>query len=489
ITVSPSSDTSYAVTVTDTNNCTAADTFAVTVSANSQTTVDTSICQGESYMAGGQMQTTGGTYYDTLNTTNGCDSVVMTNLSIDSIPTAAASSPDTVCRDTELSFTDQSSGNPVSWYWDLGDGDTASQPNPSHVYNASGTYKPQLIVTNAAGCVDTTSLQIEVVAIPKAKFVANNVCEGDTTTLTDQSTGNITTSTWDLGNGTTDSGNVVHVQYNAAGSYPVIHSVANAAGCVDTLLKAVLVDEVPQAGFQPKNACLGESISFDAGNGGADNYYWQWGDDAEAQGQTASHTYGSSGQYEVELVAESQAGCRDSATNPVTIYAQPDVNAGTDKTIKKGETVELAATGGATYQWTPAEGLSSPRQPTTQASPDESTTYVVNTTDTNGCQDTDSVFVEVEPIDGKIAVPNAFSPNDDGLNDTFKPLAKGLKDYNLLIFNRWGEKVFASHSLANGWDGTYKGKQQTPGTYVYTIYATFEDGTSKNLSGSVTLVR
>jgi gliding motility-associated-like protein len=87
-------------------------------------------------------------------------------------------------------------------------------------------------------------------------------------------------------------------------------------------------------------------------------------------------------------------------------------------------------------------------------------------------------------------VPSAFSPNNDGMNDVFRTMNSDLTKYRLLIFNRWGEKVFESEDPADGWDGRFKGFPQDIGVYVYQIeYQTPSSSVSKLLSGNLTLVR
>jgi gliding motility-associated-like protein len=92
-----------------------------------------------------------------------------------------------------------------------------------------------------------------------------------------------------------------------------------------------------------------------------------------------------------------------------------------------------------------------------------------------------------------IWVPNSFSPNGDGLNDVFKPQAQKIRDYELTVYNRWGERVFQSAKVSEGWDGTFEGKQAQPGVYLYQIVYKLrnEEGTIrlKTKEGTVQLIR
>jgi gliding motility-associated-like protein len=86
-------------------------------------------------------------------------------------------------------------------------------------------------------------------------------------------------------------------------------------------------------------------------------------------------------------------------------------------------------------------------------------------------------------------VPNAFSPNGDGINDLFQVFTTGVKVFNLKVFDRWGELVYESDNLGSGWNGKYKGTLMEPGVYVYLVNVTFLDFTTKAVKGSLMLVR
>jgi gliding motility-associated-like protein len=105
-----------------------------------------------------------------------------------------------------------------------------------------------------------------------------------------------------------------------------------------------------------------------------------------------------------------------------------------------------------------------------------------------GCQDTIVKVITVEP-DFHIYVPNAFTPNEDRNNETFLPIGRGVKKYQLVIFDRWGIKIFETTDLENGWDGTYNGKSCPNDVYTWMIDATSNDGKSKHLKGHLTLMR
>ncbi len=182
-------------------------------------------------------------------------------------------------------------------------------------------------------------------------------------------------------------------------------------------------------------------------------------------------------------------GCADTAFQPVDLFALPQVQAGPDRTLTRGNRISLSATvspATATLRWTPAEGLDATTVINPQAGPDSSTLYTLTATSPEGCSASDAVWVKV--IAG-IFIPNAFSPNGDGLNDRWNIAGlESLPDCEVYIYNRYGELVFASTGYARPWDGRYKGKEEPAGAYVYVIRP--NDGRRNiPLKGSLLLIR
>jgi gliding motility-associated-like protein len=122
------------------------------------------------------------------------------------------------------------------------------------------------------------------------------------------------------------------------------------------------------------------------------------------------------------------------------------------------------------------------------------TWFVVLATDTStSCSNSDSVFINVAGVDCdsfNLFIPNAFTPNTDGNNDDFSIFWRcPFQQFNVKIFNRWGEKVFESNDQNFKWDGTYKGALQNPAVFVYLISAVIPNGRQWQYKGSVTLIR
>jgi gliding motility-associated-like protein len=162
--------------------------------------------------------------------------------------------------------------------------------------------------------------------------------------------------------------------------------------------------------------------------------------------------------------------------------------------VKPGDTVQLSVSGSASqsYYWTSSAVLSDTHGQSLTAIISQSSWITVQAIDANNCSATDSILINLAECDGSIFVPNAFTPNGDGRNDLYRVFARCAELSSLKIFNRWGEKVWETEDINQGWDGTYRGAAQPTEVYVYLIsYRLLSDksGVSKHKQGSITLIR
>ena len=172
-------------------------------------------------------------------------------------------------------------------------------------------------------------------------------------------------------------------------------------------------------------------------------------------------------------------------------------DAGRDTTLCAGGQALLgqdSAVSWAKYSWQPAAGLANPNSVQTFASPNVTSTYTLRVVNDSAvalsCPDsvsTDTVTVFV--CNQSLFVPNAFSPNNDGYNDVFLAHGNNIQTFYMAIYDRWGNKVFESNNINDGWDGKYNGQPENTGTYVYYIKGTYDDGTDFEKKGNVALVR
>ena len=238
--------------------------------------------------------------------------------------------------------------------------------------------------------------------------------------------------------------------------------------------------------------CRGDSVRLGAWGAGTDGYY-EWRPGAWLSDSTVPAPWASPPQtITYEVYGETPSGCWDTATLTVYVYDPPVIDAVpsyVEVTPGSQVPIQVYVLGGdppVSYTWTPAEGLDDPTSASPTATATQTITYVVEARNEAGCVGYDSVRIVVL---APIAVPTAFTPNGDGVNDIFRVFGYGVKEFHLQIFNRWGELVFETYDIEEGWDGTHRGKPQPSGTYAYYVRAVMANGEVFEQKGSVTLIR
>jgi gliding motility-associated-like protein len=188
-------------------------------------------------------------------------------------------------------------------------------------------------------------------------------------------------------------------------------------------------------------------------------------------------------------------GCPKPGFDKITITVLPPINATltADTAIIAGQPLQLTATGGISYLWSPSIGLSNNNSanPTATITPSsDSIRYQVKVYNLVGCYDSASVLVKVFKTMPTVFVPNAFTPDGDSKNDLLKPIAVGMKHIDFFnVYNRWGQLIFSTTTNNHGWDGTIRGKPQNSGIYVWTVKAIDYNGKPYFHKGTATLIR
>jgi gliding motility-associated-like protein len=151
--------------------------------------------------------------------------------------------------------------------------------------------------------------------------------------------------------------------------------------------------------------------------------------------------------------------------------------------------VDVNNSGFINYTWSPSSGLNNPFIKNPLAVLNNDIAYIVTAHTLQGCEASDDISIKVFAV-AEIIVPNAFSPNGDQLNETFKPILKGIGELkHFSIYNRFGQLVFSTSKQGEGWDGTFNGKPQNIGAYVWVAEAVGYNGRVFNKKGTVILVR
>jgi gliding motility-associated-like protein len=383
----------------------------------------------------------------------------------------------------------------ISWQWDFANGNTSSSATPAaQNYTTAGQYTISLIATNSSGCKDTATKLVEAYAIPLVNVGSDFIlCKGTSKTI--QATGADTYS-WspatalscnNCATPSTSTNN--NITYIVTGT--TVHG-CSAKDTVSVTVKSKLV----LTHSSNDSVCLGQSRKLTAA--GAHTYSWTPANTlSDASSNEPVATPGVTTTYQV--VGSDDVGCfKDTGYISVKVNPIPTVEAGLDKTLNVGHTIDLIPeiSPDVTYvNWQPTTGLFRNVYPGITVKPVENTEYTVEVKNMGGCTARDRVTVFVICNGSNIFIPNTFSPNGDGTNDIFYPRGTGVfKIKSLRIYTRWGELIveksnFDANNPSYGWDGTNKGKQLNPDVFIYTLEVVCDNGSVLIHRGNIALVK
>jgi gliding motility-associated-like protein len=419
------------------------------------------------------------------------------------------------CLGDSVSFKNTSSvvgGTVTLSIWSFGDGTPlVNAVNPKHLYpTTSKNYTVQLFVTSDKNCVSAVSKPVELFPKPAVDFTANNVCIYKTLRFSNYSDGN--NSLWSFGDGGTSVLRNPDHMYASAGIKNVKLVVGNNYGCFDSLSKQITVYPQPKFNYTAKDTagCPVFITTFTAvaDSSNADSIStWKWifNPASIKFGKTVQGApYLEAGKYSPVLIATNSKGCVDTLTKQyyINVYPIPVpsfILSPNELSIyeMKTQIIDNSSTDVVKWQWDLGDGIKELNK--TKFYHDYSggsePTYTVTLTATNqyDCKASTTRLLRVR-TERAVYIPNAFTPNGDGINDKFMPYASGdfyNADFQMRIFDRWGNKLLFTGDINQGWDGIYKNELCERDVYVYSIiFTSKEDGSvSAKFKGIVTLVQ
>jgi len=466
----------YWVTVSS-NGCSASDTIVCKFVPGPSVSLgdDTTLCQDQTLILNSGNHLDNTTYLWNSNSTedslvvsqpglywvkatrSGCSTIDTVDVAYHPKPNLFLGNDTAICTGASLLLqAGQEAGDQYLWQ----DGSNA----PDYDVTLPGNYS--LKVSNQFNCSSIDSIHISFKPIPIFRIGKDtSLCEGQTLLL--QVPLNNLTYLWSTGNTS------YSLPVNASGLYWLKESDS---GCAKT--DSITVNFKPSPTIHLGNdttLCIGNSITLTALNNNA-TYLWQDGSDQP------TFIVNQAGIYNVRIDID---GCDTTGTIAVAYSSKPAINWGPrDTSICNSEELLLNAYNPqSTYEWQDGS-MQSEFRVTKEGQ------YTVQVQNICGVA-SDTISVKYASCSCRFSIPNAFTPNNDGKNDVFRPNYSCLfSDYELQIFNRWGQMIFVSQNAGQGWDGTFERRMQPVGTYVWMIsYMDTLAGKMIKKTGTITLIR
>ena len=422
------------------------------------------------------------------------------------------------CVPLTVNFID-TIGTGKTFIWSFGDGtpDTTTQSpvkSVTHTYNKLGVFRVRLISIDSATCniSDTSYVNIRVrddqafISFTSSKLPP---CDSLKYQFTNTSTApaskpfNAQSFQWSFGDGTTlvTNQSLITHTYPAAGTYFVTLRLIDTAYCnyPDSTRDTLRIAANVKAQFEtPASGCVPYNAVFTNTSLAGQQFFWDFGDGTTSTEENPIHLYNFIDTYVVKLKVTDPSTCNkvDSTQKTIIVSAKPTASFIFSPSVPKENTpfdFTNLSTGAILYKWFFGDGDSvATRNRDTIVSHIYNVTgsYTVTMVAYNiyGCTDTSRQTVQaiIVPL---VDVPNAFTPNGDGINDFVTVKGFGIQKMDWRIYNRWGQMVFRSGNTKQGWNGRYNDVLQPQEVYVYVLDVTFTDGTNYRKKGDITLLR
>jgi len=415
--------------------------------------------------------------------------------------------PEIICDQLTINF-DNLSQHANSYFWDFGVGgvnsDTSNLQSPMFTYQDTGSYDITLIASKDLFCIDTFVNTINLrqssfdIGVDWDVVGCSDSIKVHVIDQTYDSSFQIVDWNWQFSNDiatiSSDSMNPYFVL--PAGKNTMLHAIVTSSnGCVKELDIPFPFEPIDPLSSNQFLVCSGSDVALNPNGDNTLLYDWlpeTLLDDAHSFNPLITNIQESE-DFTVSVTSLDSVCMRHFMVNVdvqnISVFAQaiPD-------TILAGESSQLTtiSSEATQYLWTPPDNLNSDIIANPIAMPDETTEYQVVVESSAGCENKVTVRVVVLNPDcalPNVFVPSGFTPNHDGKNDEFKVYGFIVESLHMMIFDRWGEKVFETKNQSTGWDGTFKGKELPPDVYGFYVQVKCINGEEYIKQGNVTLIR
>lgn len=396
------------------------------------------------------------------------------------------------------------------WVFDLGDRDTILNTwNASITFPGPGRYDGQLILNPNTECGDTANIIIDIYPELVADFEYDyDTCVAGPVDFFDQSVvegGTIANWNWDFGNGYGSSNVDPSYLYEEAGNRLVELKITDEFGCQDSVLKLIKYFPVPALIIVSPSSfegCVPGEIGFtNLSNPINDDYdiLWDFGDGNTSNEFSPSHVFNEPGEFSIALDITSPIGCQTDTVFKDLIFIEPapvaDFDYSPEVLDNFNPVVQLTDQSTGAVRWYydfEGAAYSTDPNPTYEFRDTGLQAVTLIVTHESGCIDSITQYIDVVP-EVTFYMPNAFTPNDDSINDLFKGKGylNGYKQFDLSIWNRWGEAIFHTTDPEEGWNGLKDntGPPIPEGVYFYLLQYTNPRGQQIEMQGTATLIR
>lgn len=462
---------------------------------------------GISYTQEGQYE-----YSLTVTSAIGCMADTTGEIIIYQLPVAAFTWEGGCVNEPVLFFDNSASsaGDIALYSWHIDGNEFGNNASSEQTFNVPGNHDVQLVVTSTYGCVGEVTLPIDILPIPTGSIQAENHCFGESTAISSQftsSSGTIVSSIWNIAGEVenTTAPTLLHT-FSTTGVFQIEQTVESENGCINVLHDSIEVYPLPVPSFVTNRfeLCLNDRDTIYGTSQVEDpftieQHHWSFSNGYSAQGSSIIFVGQSVGPIHLELTTTTNVGCSTSieASDVYMVRPNPaaDFTLSPDVLSYEQPEVEItdASTGSTSWQYQISDGgLSTEPNFVHEFLSDGTYDVLQIVTNQYGCKDTTSKSILFVP--GLLVhIPNAFTPDNDGLNDVFHPVISGddITKYSFIIWDRWGMEIFNSTNPEEVWMGNVLGGNHYAKTEVYNYRLVIRGKSTDELvfQGSVTLLR
>ena len=478
----------YTVSTTLTTSpgvCPTTDQVVVTVNPSFISNLTDTICDGSTYFFNGTPINSSGNYIDSLTTYSGCDSVVTLDIVFSNNPTVT--SPDLQLCLGDSTLLIPSGATTYTWSPTVNFVDNLGQM----WVNPTVTSNYVLQGTNLEGCIDLDTVIVVVNPLPNIQLIVsdNSVCFGSPVQFNASGGDSYSWTGQDLNMYIGDNQLINPLN---SGMYVVIGT--SVSGCTSSDSTFILVNPFPSISAIPESSeiCFGEFVSFQIL--GADFYQW-------SNGQSSTiYTYQPLISESLTIIGTTTFGCTDTTQVAVIVHSNPIADFILDRNLLTSDdptiTISNLSSGNLVNLWDFGDGnqLVNSLNTIEYSYPFSEGDYLIKLTvsSIDGCMDSTEQLIQIKG-DVIYYVPNCFTPDGDEFNNSFLPIFTSGFDpmnYELTIYNRWGEIVFVSENHLTAWNGSYNNLICPDGIYSYIIKYKIPDlDLFKYISGQINLIR